>query len=198
MVEQVQPIRPPGWRRKWAGLDLSPPGRGAGLMFGEVTPSSRATVWVPRSNQVRLLGSNQQPSHPLGRLLRGGWTPTHGPFRAYHGRAGTANSTPGPQMLGCLARSKPGPRRGAGLTLRDVTPGSRATAGVPRRNQVFLQGCNQQPSRHSEGCFGEAGPRCPALFELSVVKQVQPIRPPGWRCNWEGLHPSPGQKVGRG
>ena len=34
---------------------------------------------------------------------------------------------------------------------------------------------------HSEGCFGEAGRPCVALFAFSVVEQVQPIQPTGWR-----------------
>ena len=190
-----------------------------------------ATAGVRRRNQVRLLGSNQQPSRPIRRLLRGGWNPTHSPFRAQRGRADTVNQSHGPQTLGCVSRpeagpgnrggagaqgrdpqqydyckgpqaqpsSSPGkqpaaftptrkaanerldphaqpfsglvwssrysqsntrvgdargrsqtrdqPGRGPGLMLRDVTPNSRATEGVPRRNQVHLLGSNQQPSR---------------------------------------------------
>ena len=50
------------------------------MIFGDMTPSSMAEARVPRHNQL-LPGSYQQSSRPLGRLLRGGWTPTYGHFR---------------------------------------------------------------------------------------------------------------------
>ena len=59
------------------------PGLGnvAELRLMDVTPGSMAESRVPRSNQL-LMGSNQQSSRPLGRLLWGCWTTTHGHFRA--------------------------------------------------------------------------------------------------------------------
>ena len=57
------------------------PGNGAGLMLGDMTPGNMAEARVLRHNQL-IPGSSQQSSCPLGRLLRGGWTPTHGHFRA--------------------------------------------------------------------------------------------------------------------
>ena len=125
MDELVQPIRPPGQETQGPWLDPSPgreegTGRVVGLTFGDVTPGNMAAAGVPRLGQVRLLGSNHQSSHPLGSLLRGGWTPTLGPFRNKRGRAGTANPIPGPGMLGSWPDTSPrweeGPGRGAGLT----------------------------------------------------------------------------------
>ena len=124
---------------------------GAGLMLRDVTPSNMAATGFPRLGQVRLMGSNHQSSHPLGSLLRGGWTPTRGPFRTKSGRAGTANPTPGPGMLVSWLDTSPGreegPGRGAGQMFGDVTPGNMAAAGVPRLGQVRLLGSNQQSSR---------------------------------------------------
>ena len=102
-----------------------------------------------------------------------------------------------------MARPEPGLGREAGLTIRDVTHFSTANVGVPRRNQVRLLGSNQQPSRPlgrllRVGCFWDAGHTRPALFGISVVEQIQPIRPPGQRCQRAWLDPSPGREEGRG
>ena len=52
-----------------------------GLIFGDMTPGNMAEARVLRHNQL-LLGSNQQSSCPLARLLRCGWTPMSGHFWA--------------------------------------------------------------------------------------------------------------------
>ena len=124
------------------GLDT-----GAWLTLGDVTPSSRATSGFPRSNQIRLLRSNHHFSRPLRRLLRGGWTPTPGPFGLRVDEHMQPIRTPGQTLYVGVARPKPGPGRRAGLTLRDVIPGRMATAGVPRSKTVRLLGSNQQTSR---------------------------------------------------
>ena len=64
-------------------------------MLSYVTPGSMATAGVLRRNQVRLLGSNQQPSRPLRRLLLGGWTT-------------------GPELLGGVARHENPARKKCG------------------------------------------------------------------------------------
>ena len=145
-------------------------------MLGDRTTGSMGTAGVPRSNQVRLLGSKQHPSRPLRRLLVRGLTPTRGPFRSYRGRAGTANRTPGPESQWGMDRPEPGPERGTGLTLRDMTPSSMATEGVPRRKQVRLLGSNQQPSRPLIMLLLVSWtPPHAAIFRLSVIEQVHPI-----------------------
>ena len=143
-------------------------------MLEDVNHSSRATTGILRHNQVHHLGSNQQPSGPFGRLLRGGWTSTCGPFPAQRGRAGAANPTPGTQTVRGMARPEFGLEKGSGLTLRGVNPSSRATVEVPRHNQVHLLGSNQQLSRPTErllrggwspthGLFrAQRGPACTA------------------------------------
>ena len=80
-----------------------------------------------------------------------------------------------------MARPEPGPGRGARLILRDVTPGSRATAQVPRRHQFVSWEATSILHAHWEVCFGEAGRPRAALFGLSVDEQIQPIQPPGQR-----------------
>ena len=62
-----------GKTRAWAGQ------RGGADAQGR-DPGIMAPAVVPRRNQLRPLGSNQQSSRPLGRLLRGGWTPMRYPF----------------------------------------------------------------------------------------------------------------------
>ena len=57
------------------------PGRGAGLMLGDVSPGHMA-AGVPTHNPACLLGSNPQSSRSLGRLFRGGRTPKRGPLWA--------------------------------------------------------------------------------------------------------------------
>ena len=82
-------------------------GSGSGKSGGDVTPGNTAAARFPRHGQVRLLGSNQQSSRPLRRLLRGGSTPKRGLFRAERGRASTANLTPGQGTLGAWLDPSP-------------------------------------------------------------------------------------------
>ena len=82
--------------------------------------------------------------------------------------------------------------------LGDVTPGSRATAGGHRSNQVRLLGSNQQPSHPLERLLWGGWTPTRALFRLSVVEQVQLIQPPGCRPYRAWLDPSPGREEGRG
>ena len=51
-----------------------------------------------------------------------------------------------------MAKHEPGLGRGAGLTIRDMTPGSRATAAFPRRNQFVSREATSSVHAHLEGC----------------------------------------------
>ena len=57
-----------------------------------------------------------------------------------------------------MARPEPGQGSGTVLTFRNVTPGSRATAGFHRSNKVRLLESNQHPSGHSEAVKGKLDP----------------------------------------
>ena len=90
------------------------------------------------------------------------------------------------------SRPETWPGRGAGLTLGDVTPGSMGTSGVPGATKFVSWEASSILHAHLEGCYEEAGPPRMALFGLSVVKRVQPIRTLGRKLLGVGLDPSLG------
>ena len=157
-------------------------GRGAVLTLGDVTPGSMATSKVPRRNQVLLLGRNQHLSRPLGRLLRGGWTPHAVPFSGLAWSSRYSQSDTRARGARERARPEPGLGRGAGRTFGDVTPGSMASARVHRHNQVRLLGSILETSRPLGRLLRGGWTPHAALFGRSVVEQVQPIRTPGQLC----------------
>ena len=122
-------------------------GRGAGLMLGDVTPGSMATAGVPRRNQVRVLGSNQQPSRQLRSLVRGVWTPHAWPFSGLAWSSRYSQSDPRARDARGHGKTRAwaGQRGGADAQGRD--PGIMAPAVVPSRNQLRPLGSNQQSSR---------------------------------------------------
>ena len=81
VVTQVQRHDPRACGARGVANPKHEPGRGAGPLCGDVTPGSMA-AGVLKPHQACPPECNQPPSRPLGRLLRGGWTPTRGPFRA--------------------------------------------------------------------------------------------------------------------
>ena len=97
-----------------------------------------------------------------------------------------------------MARREPGPGRGAGQTLRDVTPALWLLQWSPVATNFVPWEATSSLHAHLEGCFEGAGPPCEALFGVSVFEQVQPIQCPGQICSGAWLDLSPGWEEGRG
>ena len=120
------------------------PGRGSGMMLGDMTPATWRPVspgaiqlvpWeathsfhAPSEDCFGAGGRHALPSLGLAWASRSSRS---------HPRAGVARG---------VATTKPGPGRGPGLMLLDVSPVHMA-AGVPRRNPACLLGSNPQSSR---------------------------------------------------
>ena len=145
MVTQVQRPNPRASGARGVDRPKPGPGRGVGPARRDMTPWQNGSRG-PQADQACLPQCNQQPSRPLGRLIRGAWTT---PRVALFGPSVLTQL----QRIDILAsgamgvaRPKPGPGRGAGPALGDVTP-SRVAAGVLKPDQACLPECNQQPSR---------------------------------------------------
>ena len=79
VVTQVQQPEPPAGGTRGVANPKPEPGRGAGPARWDMTPS-RMPARVLKPDHACLPECNQQPSRPLGRLLRGGWNPHTWPF----------------------------------------------------------------------------------------------------------------------
>ena len=74
LVTQLQRSDPQAGGARGVARPKPGPGRGAWPASGDMTPGRMAAV-VLKPDQGCLPEYNQQPSRPLRRLLRGGWTP---------------------------------------------------------------------------------------------------------------------------
>ena len=156
------------------------PGRGAGMMLGDVKPGSMVTTGVLRRNQVHFLGSNQQHSRTLGRLLWRGWTPMSGTFSglAWSSRYSQTDPRPTDARGHGSTQARAGLGRGAGLILGDVNAAEWLLQLSNCATQFVSWEATSSLYVNSEGCFGEAGPHAWHFSGLAWWSRYSQANPP--------------------
>ena len=145
VVTQVQQPNPRSGGTRAVARPKPGPGRGAGPVRRDVTPWQNGSRG-PQAQSSLSPGMQPAAFTPTRKAASGRLDPPRmalfGPsvvakVQRHIPRAGGARG---------VARSKPGPGRGAGPARGDVTS-SRMAAGVLKPDQACLPECNQQPSR---------------------------------------------------